>query len=233
MNGFELNRRDVARLGVASGAAMAAATASLSVWAQPRKPEDGVDYISLEKPAKVEAPAHQIEVIEFFWYKCVHCNRFEPDLERWVAKLPKDVAFRRVPAAFRDDFVPQQRLFYALESMGLVEKMHRKVFAAIHEQKVNLDGLEQIAAWLETQGVDKAKFTSNYESFTVQTKATKASQLQRAFNVSGVPSMGVAGRFYTDGALAQTMDRALQTVDFLIAQQRLSKPGLAKAKTKA
>ena len=214
-----MDRRNLTQL-TAVGLALGFGGPSIAV-AQARKPEDGVDFVSLEKPAKTEAPAGKIEVVEFFWYKCIHCNRFEPELERWIAKLPKDVVFRRVPVAFNDDFVPQQRLFYTLEAMGLVEKLHRKVFAAIHEQKVKLDTGEQIVAWISEQGVDAAKFKSQYESFSTQTKVTRATQLQQAYKVGGVPSLGVAGKSYTDGALSQTMARGLQTVEWLVEQERL------------
>jgi thiol:disulfide interchange protein DsbA len=125
-----------------------------------------------------------------------------------------------VPVGFRDDFVPQQRLFYTLEAMDLFEKLHGKVFAAIHVEKQQLTRGDAIADWMAKQGVDKAKFTEQYNSFTVATKASKATQLQNAYRVEGVPAMGVAGRFYTDGTLARNMSRALQIVDFLVAEVR-------------
>ena len=171
----------------------------------------------------VEAPQGKVEVIEFFWYSCPHCNAFEPKLEAWIKKNPADVVVRRVPVAFRDSFVPQQRLFYTLEAMGKVDEVHRKVFNAIHVDKLSLDKEDTITAWVEKQGVDKAKFTELYNSFSVSTKARRAAQLQDAFKVQGVPALGIAGRWYTDGTLAGTMDRALQVTDYLIAEARKSK----------
>lgn len=188
--------------------------------AQSKKPQAGTDYQVLDPRATVEAPAGKVEVVEFFWYSCPHCNAFEPTLSAWVQKMPKDVVFRRVPVAFRDDFVPQQRLYYALEAMGLVEKFHVKVFAAIHGEKINLTTGEAITEWMGRQGVDKAKFVEQYNSFSVVTKAGRASKLQNAYKVEGVPAMGVAGRFYTDGSMAGSMERALQVVDTLVADVR-------------
>lgn len=187
---------------------------------QGKKPEAGEDYLALNKQVPVDAPAGKIEVIEFFWYSCPHCNAFEPTFEAWSKRVPKDLAVRRVPVAFRDDFVPQQRLFYALEAMGLVDKLHAKVFTAIHVEKQDLARGEQIANWVAKQGVDKAKFLEQYNSFSVSTKATRGTQLQNAYKVEGVPALGVAGRFYTDGTLAKSMERALQVVEFLAAQIR-------------
>lgn len=184
---------------------------------QGKAPQAGEDYLALDKRAPVDAPAGKIEVIEFFWYSCPHCNSFEPALDAWIKRAPKDLAVRRVPVAFRDDFVPQQRLFYALDAMGLVDQLHRKVFAAIHLEKQDLARADAIANWVAKQGVDKAKFLEHYNSFSVATKATRGTQLQNAYKVEGVPALGVAGRFYTDGTLAKNMDRALQIVDFLAA----------------
>ena len=188
--------------------------------AQAVKPEAGADYLVLDKKAAVEAPAGKVEVVEFFWYNCPHCNSFEPTLEGWIKRAPKDVMVRRVPVGFRDEFVPQQRLYYTLEAMDLVDKLHGKVFAAIHVEKLQLSKADSIADWVAKQGVDKAKFLEQYNSFAVATKASKATQLQNAYKVEGVPAMGVAGRFYTDGTLGKNMPRVLQVVDHLIAEVR-------------
>src|SRR5450830_1918600 len=188
--------------------------------AQVKPPQAGSDYLVVEKPAAVEAPAGKIEVVEFFWYSCPHCNAFEPAFEAWSKRVPKDVLVRRVPIAFRADFAPQQRLFYALEAMGLLDQLHRKVFAAIHSEKQNLATGDAIVDWVAKQGVDKAKFLENFNSFSVSTKTSRATQLQNAYKVEGVPALGVGGRFYTDGSLAKSMERSLQVVEFLIAQVR-------------
>jgi protein dithiol oxidoreductase (disulfide-forming) len=204
-------------------AGVAVATSALFapvVHAQAKKMQAGKDYLAVDPKVPVDAPAGKIEVVEFFWYNCPHCHAFEPTLDAWVKKLPKDVAFRRVPVAFNDSFVPQQRLYYALEAMGLVEKLHAKVFAAIHVEKLKLDKAELIAEWVERQGVDKAKFLEQYNSFSLATKASRAKQLQNAYKVEGVPAMGVAGRAYTDGTIAGNMERVLQVVEYLVSEVR-------------
>ena len=206
---------------LAGGAVAAGSTLwSSAAQADTAKPEAGTDYLPLDPRAPVEAPAGKIEVVEFFWYNCPHCNAFEPLLAGWLKTLPKDVAFRRAPVAFRDDFVPQQRLYFALESMGLVGKLHAKVFAAIQVEKIDLSKAASIADWVAKQGVDMAKFNQQYSSFSVATKATKAAQLQNAYKVEGVPALGVAGRFYVDGTLTKSMDRALKVVESLVAGVR-------------
>jgi len=216
-----MNRREFS---VGTTCLLAAAGLGLPnlVWAQ-GKPEEGREYKALDKKVPTEAPAGKVEVVEFFWYSCPHCNAFEPQLEGWVKKLPADVSFRRVPVAFRDDFVPQQRLYYTLEAMGKVDELHRKVFNAIHVEKQPTAKEDQILAWAQKNGLDPAKFKEIYNSFSVQTKARKASQLQEAFQVEGVPALGVAGRWYTDGSMAGNMPHALQVTDFLVAEARKSR----------
>lgn len=187
-----------------------------------RKPEEGKEFRTLDKKATVEAPAGKIEVVEFFWYSCPHCYAFEPKLVQWIRKQPADVVVRRVPVAFRDDFVPQQRLFYALEAMGKLDELHQKVFDNIHGKKDTLNKEDQILRFAEANGLDKAKFQELYNSFSVSTKARRGTQLQDAYAVEGVPAMGIAGRWYTDGTMAGNMDRALQIVEYLVAEARKS-----------
>ncbi len=210
-----MKRRDFS---LAVGATLAGATA-LPALAQQRF-EAGKDYQPLDKPAPVDAPSGKIEVVEFFWYNCPHCNAFEPALEAWIKRQPKDVSVRRVPVAFSSAYQGQQRLYYALEAMGLVDKIHPKVFQAIHGERKRLESPDVIADWMATQGVDKAKFMEQFNSFSVASKATRAGQVTDAYRVEGVPALGVAGRFYTDGTMTRSMERSLQVVDYLVGEIR-------------
>lgn len=201
----------------ASALALPVATPAL---AQARQFKEGKDFKKLDKPLTPDAPAGKVDVIEFFWYACPHCNAFEPTLEAWIKSAPKDLAIRRVPVAFNASFVPLQKLYFTLEGMGKVEALHAKVFRAIHVEKVKLAKDDEILAWIGTQGVDVAKFKEIYSSFTVSNQVRRASQLQDAYGVEGVPSMGVAGRFYTDGTMAGSMPTVLQVVEYLAGVAR-------------
>lgn len=206
--------------------AAAAAVALPALWganlshAQSSQPKEGKDYLALDKRMNTDVGAGKIELIEFFWYSCPHCNVFEPTFDAWAKAAPKDVVVKRVPVAFRDDFVPQQRLFYALEALGRLDDMHRKVFAAVHVERQPLNKDDAIIAWAEKQGLDKAKFTEAYRSFGVGSKLKRAAQLQEAFKVEGVPSLGVAGRYYTDGTMAGNVNKALQVAEYLLSEVR-------------
>jgi protein dithiol oxidoreductase (disulfide-forming) len=217
-----MNRREFS-VGASCVLAVTAFGLPGAAFAQFKKPEEGAEYLTLGQRVGVDAPPGKVEVIEFFWYSCPHCNAFEPQLSAWLKKLPADVVFKRVPVAFSNDFVPQQRLYYALEAIGKVGELHAKVFQAIHSNRQPTNREEQILDFAEKNGLDKAKFKELYSSFTVSSKVQRAVQLQDAYKVQGVPAIGIAGRYYTDGGLAGTMDRALQVTDYLIAEARKSR----------
>ncbi len=191
--------------------------------AQPAKVQSakaGTDYLVLDKPAPYEPVAGKIEVVEFFGYWCPHCNVFEPELEAWLKRLPSNVSFKRVPVAFNPVHEPLQKLYYALETLGRVDDMQRKVFTAINADKINLNTQDAIVAWAAKQGIDQKKFVDAYTSFSVSTKVAKAKQLVNAFKIDGVPSLGVAGKYYVDGTLAKGLTRALQVVDQLVKETK-------------
>jgi len=210
-----MKRRQFSQAALAS-MALSAATVS----AQAATYQEGIEYVSLDKRVPTDAGKGKIEVIEFFWYSCPHCNAFEPRFANWVKALPKDVEVKRVPVRFRDDFEPQQRMYYVLEALDKVEALHGKLFQAIHVEKQNLGSAEALALWADKNGIPKAKFVELYNAFGVVTKAKRAHQLQEAFKVQGVPALGIGGRFYTDGSLSGSMERALQITDYLLAEIR-------------
>lgn len=190
-------------------------------------PIEGTHYLRLTSPAATASPAGKLEVIDFFWYECPHCNAFEPALDAWSKRLPDDTAFYRVPVWFREEpFGPQQRLFYALEALGLVPALHRKVFHLIHDEHVRLRTPEDISAFALTHDLDPVRFMTVYNSPAVRSRAQEARQLATAYGVDGIPSMGVQGRYFTNGTLANAggaggaNERMLAVVDALLAQVR-------------
>ncbi|MCW5256547.1 thiol:disulfide interchange protein DsbA/DsbL [Verminephrobacter aporrectodeae subsp. tuberculatae] len=202
----------------ASALALPAAPPAL---AQVRQFMEGKDFKRLDPPVKPDAPAGKVEVLEFFWYYCPHCHDFEPMLQAWIKAAPKDRVIRRVPIAFQASYVPQQKLFYALEAMGKIDELHAKVFRTIHVEKKPLGRDEEILAWVGAQGVNAAKFKEIYNSFNVANKVRHATQLQDSYAVEGVPSMGVAGRYYVDaGMIRGGMPAVLQAVEYLITTIR-------------
>jgi thiol:disulfide interchange protein DsbA len=188
-------------------------------------PVEGTDYNELKPPQAVET-AGKVEVIEFFWYRCPHCYALEPELEAWVKRLPRDVQFRRVPGILNEDWAVDARVFYSLEAIGEVERVHRQLFDAIHKQGgVRLRGdafAKWVADWLAKQKVDMAKYDAAFHSFSVESKLRRASQMASAYRLDGVPAMTVQGRYLV---LANTSQKAmLATADFLIGEARKQLP---------
>ncbi len=216
-----MKRRDFSLASLGAAASIGGLSLSSPAFTQgPAKFVAGKDYMKLDRAVPTETEAGKVEVIEFFWYSCPHCSAFEPTFAQWVKNAPKDVVVRRVPVAFREDFAPQQRLYFSLEAMGLLDKIHGKVFQAIHVERLPLSTDASILAWVEKQGVDKNKFADTAKSFGVASKLKRAVQLQNDFKIEGVPSLGIAGKYYTDGTLSGSMERALQVTESLLAQVR-------------
>lgn len=211
-----ITRRDFSLTVTAAGLGLGSAAR-----AQGAAPTEGRDYVRLNTPVAVPAGG-KIDVIEFFSYGCPHCYSFEPMLEQWVRKLPPDAAFRRIPAAFNATFEGYAKLYYALEAIGQVEALHKRVFAAIHVQRQRLDKEADIAAFVSANGGDGAKAVEAYKSFGVATKLRQAKQAVDAYKIDGVPALGIHGRWFTSGSLANGNDKALVVADHLI--QRARKP---------
>lgn len=160
-------------------------------------------------------PNH-VEVLEFFAYSCSHCHDFEPAVDAWKKKLPPDVLFRRIPVAIRENMVLHQKLYFAIEALGLVERLHGKVFTAIHSEHQRLDTPDDIGVFVARNGVDRTRFIETLNTFTVAGKAKQASQLSAGYNIVGTPALGVDGRWLTSGALADSNAYLLTVAEYLV-----------------
>ena len=151
--------------------------------------------------------------LEFFSYGCPHCRDFEPIFDKWAAAQPQDVVVRRMHVGFSNAFEPLQRIFFALEAMGLNEKVYTEVFNAILNEKKRLNTLEEVQPWMTERGVDGAKFAAAYKSFGVASKIRRAIELQDAYHVEATPSFGIAGRYYMDPGMTKGFDDMLKTAE--------------------
>ena len=183
----------------------------------------GRDYKPLANPQAVET-GDRIEVIEFFWYGCSHCYDLEPFLKKWTAKLPKDVEFRRIPAIPTERWAPNARTFYTLEALGLLEKLHGEVFDAIHIDRVNFNDERVQLDWMAKKGVDRAKFAEAWKSFSVQSKTKRAVQQSQAFDITGVPTLVVDGKYATSVSMTGSPEGLMKTLDELIVKARGERP---------
>ena len=151
-------------------------------------------FIELRPPQPVSSN-DRIEVLEFFWYGCIHCYNLEPVIEAWLPKLPPDAYFRRIPAVFNERWALDGAIYYAFESLGVLGKLHRPFFDAIHKDRLKTDNPEALNEWLGKHGVDPTKLDAATKSFGVQTKLKRAAQLTGASKIDGTPALMVQGRY--------------------------------------
>lgn len=191
-----------------------------SVFAQaPVKIEEGFDYRVLPIAQAVDAKG-KVEVLEFFWYGCPHCFEFEPELKGWIKRQNKDVVFKKVPIAFREELMPHSLLFYALESLGKGDALNDKVMFAMHRENKRLLNENEIADWVVAQGVDRNAFLAAYRSFAVLSKARAANQLGNSYRIDGVPTVAVQGQYIASPSIAGSRAKAIQVMDFLVIKVR-------------
>jgi thiol:disulfide interchange protein DsbA len=211
-------------------AALSFCLVAVTAGASPANPKAGAEYLTLSRPQPTES-GKKVEVTEFFWYSCPHCNAFEPDLEAWVKKEGDKISFKRVPVIFRPEMIPEQHLYYALEAMGKSEEMQPKIFHAIHvEHKQLMNNPNAIADFVASQGIDKQKFLTLYNSFSVETKVKRAAQLQQDYQINGVPTVAIDGRYLTSpgivgGAMGEQPEpvlhkAALEVMTWLVDHSR-------------
>lgn len=209
-----MNRRTVSTLLLAAGLAP-----TFGVSSQGFTPVEGKDFTRISPPRPTVTPG-QVEVLEFFSYGCPHCSAFEPTLEAWAKRLPANVSLRHVPVPFLFNAENFQRTYYALESLGLVDSMQKKIFAAVHVEKLRLDKPEDIAALVGKNGGDPAKFLDAFKSFSVATAISRAKKVTADYKIDSVPSLAINGQYLTSPSMAGGSERALAVADWLIAQAR-------------
>ena len=181
------------------------------------EPVMGRDYV-LVQPAQPPDTPDTIEVIQFFSYGCPHCAAMHERVSVWSAHLPAGVVYKRVPVGFgRPAWINLARAYYALEAIGEHERVDAALYQALHEQRLSLVDEKSIAAWLEKHGVDAAKFSAAFNSFSVETRLARAEALTRSYRITAVPTFTVAGRF---AVLGRSEAQTIATTDALVTKVR-------------
>ncbi|MES9936687.1 MAG: thiol:disulfide interchange protein DsbA/DsbL [Sedimenticola sp.] len=185
---------------------------ALGVQAGPKFEED-LHYFEVI-PEQPGAEKGRVQVLEFFWYGCGHCYNLEPHLNNWLGKKPENVEFVHIPAMFnRANVILHAKTFYALKLMGAAEKMHEKIFAAMHDEGRRLNTQDSMEEFLDENGIDVEAYRKAMKSFAVQTQARRAAILAQRFNIQGVPTLVVDGKYTTSGLHGDVM---MDVTDYLI-----------------
>lgn len=184
--------------------------------------DEGIEY-KLVTPAQPTITKSKIEVVELFWYGCPHCFYFEPHLKEWLAKKPDNVVFYRVPAVFNPGWALHARAFYAAKSLGLFDngkrEFHEAMFDEIHKKKNHLHKKKDIEKIFSRFGVSKEDFENTFDSFAVNTKVNRAAALSKRYQLDGVPTLIVNGKYRTDGPMAGGREGMIKVLNFLINKE--------------
>jgi thiol:disulfide interchange protein DsbA len=189
----------------------------------------GKDFRAITPPQPTES-GKRVEVLEFFSYGCPHCKALQPPLKVWLKRKPADVEFKRVPVVFENAMLPFAQAYYALESTGIVDRLHDDVFAAIHEQKQRLMDPQVLFDWVAKHGIDRKKFADTYHSFGVKSRASRASEMTRNYDIQATPTLAVNGKYLLMSPTTKRdgtadYDRYFQVLDQVIAMARKERAG--------
>jgi thiol:disulfide interchange protein DsbA len=199
---------------------------ALGLSAARAEPQMWQQYAPLPLAQPVET-GKNIEVREFFYYGCPHCYDMEAPLHEWLKHKPKDAEFVRTPGIFQDAWLPMTKAFYALEALGLTEKLHNKLFDAIHKQNQRnlLSDESALFDWMAAQGVDRNKFIAAYRAFSTQAKAQQAKAMTSEYGINGVPAFVVDGKYVTSAAMNGSYRALFATIDYLVEKARKERGG--------
>lgn len=183
------------------------------------QPVEGQNYISLRNPVNTQVP-EKVEVVALFWYGCQFCYQLEPSLDSWQKELPEDVNFIRLPAMFGGVWDLHAQMFYTLEALGATEQLHAEIFSALQNRTHRLANAKEISNFVAERGVDQDSFDKAWGSFAVKSQLQKAKRLAVSYQVTGVPTLVVNGKYRFDIGSAGGIPETIQVADFLIEQER-------------
>ncbi len=209
-----MERRTFVRLacwGLALPTLFRAATAAR---AQEVRARQGIEY-RLIAPQPVET-GDKVEVIDFFWYGCPYSNRLQPWLEEWIQRKPDDVVLRRVPVVAKDSWAPHARIYYTLERLGEVERLHLKAYYGYHVEELYMSRPDVMEQWAVRNGIDRSRWLDAYRSPEVDAKIARARELTRRYDIRGTPSLVVDGRYLTSGGMAPGLRGMIPVLEDLI-----------------
>jgi thiol:disulfide interchange protein DsbA len=188
----------------------------------------GVDYKLISPPQNTSVPKGHIEVIEMFWYGCPHCHRFIPYVDRWLKTKPANVDFQLMPAVLRNEWEVHARFFYAEQALGLEDKLHIKLFDAIHKKESishneggPLFDEDSLLDFVAKQGVDRKQFADAMHSFGVMAKVNRAKDMGLRYGVHGTPSIIVNGKYMIEAGMnGADFNQMLKVVNYLVKKEQ-------------
>jgi len=193
--------------------------------------KEGENYTTYPVAQPVSTPPGSVEVVEGFWYGCGHCYALEPRVEAWEKSKPEWVKLRRLPVIWNEVTREDARLYFTIESLGLVDKLHAEVFRQIHARgkpftvirggRVDTAATEKAAReFLLANGVSAEDFARHYRTFSTENKLRQAENLSRRYLLDHTPMIVVHGKYLTDQEMAGGAERLFELVNDLAARER-------------
>ena len=191
---------------------------------QPVSAEWGEGWDPIDPPVPTTAPEGKVEVLEFFWYGCPHCYDLEAEMQEWRDKQGDKIEFRMVPSPLNPKWSLHAQFFYAAEALGVLDKLHKPLFDAIHKEHRKLFDKDSLIDFAAEHGIDKKAFSEAWNSFGVFVKVQQARKLGKRFQLTGVPAIGINGKYKTSASLAGSHEKMFEVMDELIKQESAAKP---------
>jgi thiol:disulfide interchange protein DsbA len=210
------DRRRLLLLALAAAALAARAQEALRV-------RQNIEYRLI--PQQPVESGERIEVIDFFWYGCPFCNELQPALEAWIRRKPADVVLRRVPAILRESWAPHARIYYTLELLGEVERLHLAVYHGYHVERLHMSRPEVMEQWAASNGIERKRWLDAYHSPETDARVARARVLAERYEVRGTPTLVVDGRYLTSGDMAPSLAGMIPVLEELIALARRRRTG--------
>ncbi len=189
-----------------------------AVMAQEVRARQNIEYRVIA-PQPVE-PGGRIEVIDFFWYGCPYCNELQPALDDWIRSKPADVVVRRVPVILRETWAPHARVYYTLELLGEVERLHGQVYRSYHVEELHMSKPDVMEKWAVQHGIDRRRWVDAYHSPEVDARIARAAQATKRYDIQGTPSIVVDGRYLTSSSMTPSVRGVVAVVDDLVRLAR-------------
>lgn len=192
---------------------------STGVPAQDHGIKAGINYKEITTPQPTAAPAGKVEVIEFLWYDCQTCYVMQPLLERWLAENRDRVAYSRVPAVTGDNMVYFARVFYAANTLGVLDQATPALFAAIHRHARPLDSDDRLVEFFGDLGVERARFLSVFRNSATMARVREAQVMNRRYDVQGAPTLVVNGKYRVDPTMVASPEAMIEEVNLLVERE--------------
>ncbi|WP_027962607.1 thiol:disulfide interchange protein DsbA/DsbL [Halomonas halodenitrificans] len=181
---------------------------------------EGEHYEVLPEAVETQVDEGQIEVTEAFWYGCPHCYNLEEPLNAWIADLPDDIDFQRMPATMGGDWNQHALAFYAADELGILDDTHSDFFHAVHEEKRSLTDVGAIADFFSDYGVSEDEAQQALNSFAVKSRVNQANARMRSMRLMGVPALMVDGRYLVTPSSAGSLANMPQIAEALVDKVR-------------